>query len=186
MRGGMATESPPRYKGKPDLAIAGQPSRWPRRLGVSLGINGGGLGSGCEAAWGARRVGRAIEITVHPVVEGLPVPCDLDTSIKGALRAGHLKRAKRMPNIRSGCGNRDRWEENEVLIPVKKIDSQRPLLDALGELSRRCCVNKKENAERVANYLQTMGIIWRMLSRPKAMIIGQIAYLDANGVTPLP
>src|SRR6266852_8865062 len=131
MRGGMATESPPRYKGKPDLAIAGQPSRWPRRLGVSLGINGGGLGSGCEAAWGARRVGRAIEITVHPVVEGLPVPCDLDTSIKGALRAGHLKRAKRMPNIRSGCGNRDRWEENEVLIPVKKIDSQRPLLDAL-------------------------------------------------------
>ncbi len=135
MRGGMATESPPRYKGKPDLAIAGQPSRWPRRLGVSLGINGGGLGSGCEAAWGARRVGRAIEITVHPVVEGLPVPCDLDTSIKGALRAGHLKRAKRMPNIRSGCGNRDRWEENEVLIPVKKIDSQRPLLDALIQTS---------------------------------------------------
>src|SRR6266700_1570853 len=40
----------------------------------------------------------------------------------------------------------------------------RPCSTTSGELSRRCCVNKKENAERVANYLQTMGIIWRVLS----------------------
>src|SRR5205823_1214646 len=58
----------------------------------------------------------------------------------------------------------------------------RPCSTTSGELSRRCCVSKKENAERVANYLQTMGIIWRVLSRPKAMIMGQIACLDANGI----
>ena len=29
-----------------------------------------------------------------------------------------------------------------------------------------------------------MGIIWRVLSRPKAMIMGQIACLDANGGYP--
>ncbi len=29
-----------------------------------------------------------------------------------------------------------------------------------------------------------MGTIWRALSQPKVMIIGQIAYLDAYGVTP--
>src|SRR5712691_5215182 len=57
----------------------------------------------------------------------------------------------------------------------------RPCSTTSGELSRRCCVNKKENAKRVANYLQTMGIIWRVLSRPKAMIMTQIACLDANG-----
>src|SRR5437867_10392861 len=53
-----------------------------------------------------------------------------------------------------------------------------------GELYRRCCVNKKENVERVANYLRTMGTTWRALSWPNVMIMGQIAYLDANGGPP--
>src|SRR6266511_2775788 len=44
------------------------------------------------------------------------------------------------------------------------------------------CANKKENAGRVANYLRTMGTIWRALSRPEIMMMGQIAYLDAYGV----
>jgi putative ABC transport system substrate-binding protein len=44
--------------------------------------------------------------------------------------------------------------------------------------------HKKENAERVANYLRTMGILWRALLRPKAMIMRQIACLDANEETP--
>src|SRR5260370_4248948 len=50
-----------------------------------------------------------------------------------------------------------------------------------GEFSRRCCVNKKENVERVANYLRTMGTTWRALSRPNVMIMGQIACLAAYG-----
>src|SRR6266446_5510377 len=53
-----------------------------------------------------------------------------------------------------------------------------------GEFSRRCCVNKKENVERVANYLRTMGTTWRALSRPNVMIMGQIACLDAYGDDP--
>src|SRR5207244_8770498 len=58
----------------------------------------------------------------------------------------------------------------------------RPCSTTSGELSRRYCANKKENAGRVANYLRTMGTIWRALSRPKVMMMGQIAYLDAYGV----
>ena len=58
------------------------------------------------------------------------------------------------------------------------------LFNALRQFSRRCCVNKKENVEQVANYLRTMGTTWRALSQPKVMIIGQIAYLDANGGSP--
>src|SRR6266511_4262054 len=44
------------------------------------------------------------------------------------------------------------------------------------------CANKKENAGRVANYLRTMGTIWRALSRHEIMMMGQIAYLDAYGL----
>src|ERR1700730_15977028 len=58
----------------------------------------------------------------------------------------------------------------------------RPCSTTSGELYRRYCANKKENAGRVANYLRTMGTIWRPLSRPKVMMMGQIAYLDAYGV----
>src|SRR2546427_13044063 len=60
----------------------------------------------------------------------------------------------------------------------------RPCSTTSGELYRRYCANKKENAGRVANYLRTMGTIWRALSRPKVMMMGQIAYLDAYGVSP--
>src|SRR4030095_6939046 len=62
----------------------------------------------------------------------------------------------------------------------------RPCLTTSGELYRRYCANKKENAGRVANYLRTMGTIWRPLSRPKVMMMGQIAYLDAYGAGPGP
>src|SRR6266545_8017202 len=60
----------------------------------------------------------------------------------------------------------------------------RPCSTTSGELYRRYCANKKENAGRVANYLRTMGTIWRALSRPEIMMMGQIAYLDAYGVAP--
>src|SRR5713101_4382370 len=60
----------------------------------------------------------------------------------------------------------------------------RPCSSDLGELYRRYCANKKENAGRVANYLRTMGTIWRALSRPKVMMMGQIAYLDAYAGKP--
>src|SRR5256885_16713454 len=62
----------------------------------------------------------------------------------------------------------------------------RPCSTTSGELYRRYCANKKENAGRVANYLRTMGTIWRPLSRPKVMMMGQIAYLDAYGGFPHP
>src|SRR6266446_9927638 len=61
----------------------------------------------------------------------------------------------------------------------------RPCSTTSGELYRRYCANKKENAGRVANYLRTMGTIWRALSRPEIMMMGQIAYLDAYGVLPV-
>src|SRR5882724_9067020 len=57
----------------------------------------------------------------------------------------------------------------------------RPCATTSGELYRRDCANKKENAGRVANYLRTMGTIWKALSRPKVMMMGQIVYLDAYG-----
>src|SRR5438309_57487 len=60
----------------------------------------------------------------------------------------------------------------------------RPCSTTSGELYRRDCANKKENAGRVANYLRTMGTIWRALSRPEIIMMGQIAYLDAYGATP--
>src|SRR5437868_9260535 len=62
----------------------------------------------------------------------------------------------------------------------------RPCSTTSGELYRRYCANKKENAGRVANYLRHMGTIWRPLSRPKVMMMGQIAYLDAYGSLPPP
>src|SRR6266704_2466627 len=58
----------------------------------------------------------------------------------------------------------------------------RPCSTTSGELYRRDCANKKENAGRVANYLRTMGTIWKALSRPEIMMMGQIAYLDAYGI----
>src|SRR6266540_1624448 len=60
----------------------------------------------------------------------------------------------------------------------------RPCSTTSGELYRRYCANKKENAGRVANYLRTMGTIWRALSRPEIMMMGQIAYLDAYAYAP--
>src|SRR6266542_740857 len=60
----------------------------------------------------------------------------------------------------------------------------RPCSTTSGELYRRYCANKKENAGRVANYLRTMGTIWRALSRPEIMMMGQIAYLDAYAAHP--
>src|SRR6266545_4587032 len=60
----------------------------------------------------------------------------------------------------------------------------RPCSTTSGELYRRYCANKKENAGRVANYLRTMGTIWRALSRPEIMMMGQIAYLDAYAPHP--
>src|SRR6266542_150866 len=62
----------------------------------------------------------------------------------------------------------------------------RPCSTTSGELYRRYCANKKENAGRVANYLRTMGTIWRALSRPEIMMMGQIAYLDAYAASPPP
>src|SRR5437867_10707545 len=60
----------------------------------------------------------------------------------------------------------------------------RPCSTTSGELYRRYCANKKENAGRVTNYLRTMGTIWKALSRPKVMMMGQIVYLDAYGPQP--